>query len=321
MIGLRKLCHNRLELYASRFPLDALKPYLLDYYRNAYATIVLYEDNPEVFHETGIFRFDASEPETFNYEEFRAPIIEEFHDRLAICTVENLFLHLERYMEDRPLEDDPFHNLVFSISLKPPSRDVLLDWERNIDQRLRRVLYDDDSSEHFHLFPDEVCVVYSHANHYSSVTSDQEELIQSIFEDVVERHLSPTCMPPYSPQLVEALYDHLKTYGTLRLKADRLHLDKATGQPFLLVTYPGQSRPWRKQFSRLLLSPTGDPLSLTEPEETSRLRYHLLYSDMTLWPMILAVAFMSVVVLGAVVLRVMFSSPSLSITIPVLCYS
>src|SRR5579883_3198550 len=127
MIGLRQLSNGRLELYASHFPLDILKPYLLDYYREAFATIVLYEDNIEVFHETGIYSFDASEPETFNYEEFRAELAEEFNDKVAVCTVENLFLHLQTLMEEKPLQDDPFHNLVFSISIEPPSREVLLD--------------------------------------------------------------------------------------------------------------------------------------------------------------------------------------------------
>jgi len=98
MIGLRQLSDNRLELYASRFPLETLKPFLLETYAQAYVTLILYEDNPEIYHETGIFQFNASEPETFNYEEFQAPLIAEFHDRLAVCTVENLFLHLERYM-------------------------------------------------------------------------------------------------------------------------------------------------------------------------------------------------------------------------------
>jgi hypothetical protein len=310
MIGIRQLSKDRMELYASQCPLDALKPYLLDFYREAYVTIVLYEDNNEVYHETGIFSFDASEPETFNYEEFRAPLIEEFHDRLAICTVENLFLHLERYMEEKPMEDDPFRNIVFSISLAPPSRDVLLDWEKNIDKRLRRVLYDDKSTEHFQLFPEEVCVVYSHGNHFTSVTSERENLIQAIFEDVVERHLAPICEPPLAPGLITALYRHLTTYNIIRLKADRLHTDEA-GQPYMLVTYPRQSKGMKKPFSRIILSETGVPLSLSEPEETTRFRYHLRYSDMSLLPMILVVSFMSFVILGALFLRMVFPSHTL----------
>src|SRR5580658_2612194 len=139
MIGLRQLSNRRLELYASQFSLETLKPFLLERYKDAYATIVLYEDNIEVFHETGIFSFDASEPETFNYEEFQAPLVAEYNDKLAICTVADLFTHLERYMENKPMEDDPFHNLVFSISHQPPSPDVLRDWEKNIDKRLRHV--------------------------------------------------------------------------------------------------------------------------------------------------------------------------------------
>lgn len=308
MIGLRQLSNNRLELYASHFPLETLKPYLLAYYREAYATIVLYEDNIEVFHETGIFSFDASEPETFNYEEFRAPLIEEFHDRIAICTVENLFLHFDNFMEEKPLEDDPFQNLVFSISLTPPSRDVLLDWEKHIDNRLHRVLYDAKSSEHFQLFPEEVCVVYSHDNHFTSITSEREDLIQAIFEDIVERHLAPIiATPPLSSGLVEDLYRHTKTYGVIRLKADRLHTDEA-GNPFLLVTYPRTSRGLQKRIARIALDQNGMPLSIGEAEFIPRLHYHLKFNDLSFLPMVLAVSLMSLAVMSALYFRILFPS-------------
>lgn len=307
MIGIRELTNNRLELYASRFPLDVLKPYLLDFYREAYATIVLYEDNIEVYHETGIFSFDASEPETFNYEEFRAPLIEEFHDKLAICTVENLFLHLQKYVEEKPLEDDPFQNLVFSISLVPPSRDILLDWEKNIDKRLRRVLYDVKSSEHFQLFPNEVCVVYSHDNHFTSVTSDREELIQSIFEDVVERHLASLCNPPLSPSLVSDLYRHTRTYGCIRLKAERVHIEDSN-RPMLLVTYPKKSTFRQKLISRIALTPDWAPLSLSEAQFIPRLVYYLRYSDFSLLPMVLVVLLLSLSVFFGLYLRILFPS-------------
>lgn len=306
MIGLRKLSNNRLELYASHFPLDTLKPYLLDFYRDAYATIVLYEDNIEVYHETGIFSFDASEPETFNYEEFRAPLIEEFHDRLAVCTVENLFLHLERVMEEKPMEDDPFQKLVFSISLAPPSRDILLDWEKNIDKRLRGVLYDEKSSAHFQLFPNEVCVVYSHDNHFTSVTSDQEDLIRAVFEDVVERHLAPITTPPLTSSLVDDLYRHLRTYGAIRLKADRLHTNEH--HPFLLVTYPGSSTRKLKRFAKLMLDANGTPLSIGEPDMMSRMRFHLRYSDLSYLPMVLVVSLMGFAVVSALYFRILFPS-------------
>lgn len=310
MIGLRQLSNNRLELYASRFPLDVLKPYLLDYYREAYATIVLYEDNIEVYHETGIFSFDASEPETFNYEEFRAPLIEEFHDRLAVCTVENLFLHLENFMEDKPLEDDPFHNLVFSISLAPPSREVLLDWEKHIDARLKRVLYDAHASEHFQLFPDEVCVVYSHDNHFTSVTSNREDLIQTLFEDVVERHLVDLSPPPLSPSLISDLYYHTKQYGRIRLKPERVHTTPAR-EAYLLVTYPGQANFKQKLIASIKLSDTGAPISISEASWISRLQYYLHYSDLSLVPMVLTLTFMTLAVIGALYFRILFPSEPL----------
>lgn len=310
MIGLRTLSNNRLELYASRFPLEVLKPYLLDYYREAYATIVLYEDNNEVFHETGIFSFDASEPETFNYEEFCAPLIEEFHDRLALCTVENLFLHFQNFMEEKPFEDDPFRKLVFSISLEPPSREILLDWEKNIDKRLRNVLYDHHSSEHFQLFPNEVCVVYSHDNHFTSVTSSREDLIQTVFEDIVERHLSPLCQPPISPSLISDLYWHTKNYGCLRLNPERLFEDKEQNN-FLLVNYPGCSTQLTKLISRISLTPTGEPVSLSPAEPLQRFRYYLKYTDFSLFPIILVVSLMTIAVVSALYFQILFSSKAL----------
>lgn len=305
MIGLRQLPPNRLELYASACPLEVLKPYLLHFYGEAFATIVLYEDNYEVYHETGIFSFDASEPETFNYEEFRAPLIEEFRDRVAICTVENLFLHLERFMEEKPMEDDPFQNLVFSISLAPPSREVLLDWEKNIDTRLRRVLYDAKSTEHFHLFPDEVCVVYSHDNHFTSITSEREDLVRALFEDMVERHLAPLATPPILPEITDTLYQHVQTHGMVRLKADRLYTEKS-GESFLLVTYPKQRRFRLKQIARMQLDPSGQPLSLSEVEIVPWTRYYLHYMDLSVLPMVLTVVLMSLAVIGALYFRILF---------------
>lgn len=308
MIGLRQLSHNRLELFASRFPLDALKPYLLSNYREAFAVIVLYEDNIEVYHETGIFSFDASEPETFNYEEFRAPLIEEFRDRLAICTVENLFLHLQATMEEKPMEDDPFHNLVFSILLTPPSREVLLDWERNIDHRLKRVLYDQRSTDHFLLFPYEMCVVYSHGNYYTSVTSEQEDLIQAVFEDIVERQLASISSPPFNPQFIAALYGHVKQYRTIRIKTERVHRDKSR-QPFLLMTYPKRATFWTKPVARLMLDDTGNPVSFTEPEWISRLRYNLQYRDPILLPIVLILLLMGLTVAIVLYYRLNFPAP------------
>ncbi len=310
MIGLRQLSHNRSELYASHFPLDILKPYLLKDYREAFATIVLYEDNIEVFHETGIFSFDASEPETFNYEEFRAPLIEEFHDRLAICTVENLFLHLEHYMEEKPMEDDPFVNLVFSISLTPPSREVLEDWSRNIDQRLQRVLYDVESSEHFQLFPNEVCVVYSHDNYYTSVTSDREDLIYTMFEDLVEQYLAPITAPPLPQPFVQSLFELTKTQEVIRMKAERLHTDEE-GQPFLLVTYPKQPFSQRKKMSRIYLNETGTPMAITPIETLPRLLYLWRYTDLSFTPIILTLALMTAVVGVAFFLRILLHAPKL----------
>ncbi len=308
MIGLRQLSNNRQELYASRFPLEILKPYLLDYYKEAFATVVLYEDNIEAYHETGIFSFDASEPETFNYEEFRAPLIEEFHDRLAICTVDNLFLHLERYMEERPMEDDPFHTLVFSISLAPPSRDVLLDWEKNIDDRLKRVLYDDRSTEHFQLFPDEVCVVYSHNNHFTSVTSALPDLIKTVFEDIVEQHLAPLLNQPLAPALMETLYHHTNAYGAIRLKPERVYQDD-TGKSFLLITYPRQHGGGKKQIAKLYFDAHGNPELLSDVELISLRQYYLKYSDLSFLPIILTVFLMVVLVFGAFYFRVLFQSP------------
>ncbi len=310
MIGIRQLNNNRKELYASRFPIDVLKPYLLDYYRDAYATIVLYEDNIEVYHETGIFSFDASEPETFNYEEFQAPLIEDLHDKLAICTVENLFLHFENYMEDKPMEDDPFHNLVFSISKAPPSREILLDWEKNLDKRLKRVLYDEKSEDHFHLFPFEVCVVYSHDNYYTSVTSDNETLIRAIFEDVVERHLADLPSPVVSPELMDSLYQQTQEHGGIRLKVERMHYD-SFGQPFLLVTYPKQSIFQKKRIAKLSLNEEFSPVAITPPVEVPKLLYILRYSDLTLLPMVLVLTVMTLAVVSALYFRILFPSQPL----------
>jgi hypothetical protein len=303
MIGLRPLSNNRRELYASHVPLETLKPYLLHFYREAYATIVLYEDNIEVFHETGIFSFDASEPETFNYEEFRAPLIEEFHDRLAICTVENLFLHLERFVEEKPMEDDPFHNLVFSISLAPPSRELLLDWEKNINKRLRRVLYDYKSTEHFQLFPNEVCVVYSHGNYFTSVTSNHEALLEAIFEDIVKRYLGPLTTAPIPKSVIDALYWHTQTYDCIRFKPDRLHKD-AEGKPFLLMTYPKREKLKQKPFAKIFLDVAGTPTSVSEQEFLLRLVYHLRYTDPTFLPMILIAALMCIVIAASLYFRI-----------------
>lgn len=306
MIGLRNLSNNRLELYASRFPLDILKPYLLDYYREAYVTIVLYEDNIEVYHETGIFSFDASEPETFNYEEFKAPLIEEFHDRMAICTVESLFTHFQRYMEDKPLEDDPFQNIVFSISLVPPSRDILMEWEKNIDKHLRQVLYDVKSSEHFQLFPNEVCVVYSHDNYFTSVTSDQEDLIRAVFEDVLEKHMAPICDPPLPIELTNELYGHIKTYGCIQINPDRICND-SEGNVSMLVAYPGHSTRFSKLVSRIQLDETGIPVDISDTQYISRLQYYLRYSDFSLLPMILLAGLMIIAICFGLYFRIIFT--------------
>ncbi len=310
MIGLRHLSNQRLELYASHFSLESLKPYLLDFYREAFATIVLYEDNIEVYHETGIFSFDASEPGTFNYEEFRAPLIEEFHDRLAICTVENLFLHFQRLMDEKPMEDDPFHNLVFSVSLVPPSRALLLDWEKNIDQRLRRVLYDDRSIEHFQLFPHEVLVVYSHDNYFTSVTSEQEDLLQALFEDLVEQSLAPITREKLQLPFLNQLYEYLNTYGTLRFKTERIHYD-AENQPYLMVTFPGHSKGFKKLLAKIHLDNQGYPMSVSPVFSMPRWQYDLRYRDPTFMPMVLMVLMMLMMVLAGLYYRILFPSQPL----------
>lgn len=297
MIGLRHLSHNRTELYASHFPLEALKPYLLEYYRDAYATVVLYEDNPEFYHETGIVMFQAGEPETFNYEEFQAPLIEEFNDKLAICTVENLFQHFDNLSQSRPKDDDPFYNLVFSISLSPPSREILLDWEQNIENRLETVLYDTKAEGHFLLFPYEDGVVYSHGNHYTSITSDKPELIRAVFEDMVEKQLAALTQQPINQSLLNTLYQQLLTHGALRLSPDRVHPDK-DGTLFLLVTYPGQKLQGEKRIAKLGLSAQGEPVSLSEPELMPRWRYHLYFNDWSMLPFILLVILMAIGIVG-----------------------
>jgi len=291
VIGLRQLSNQRLELYASRFPLDGLRPYLMACFKDAYATIVLYEDDPEAYHETGIYSFDAEDPVTFNYEEFQAVLIEEFNDRVAVCTVENLFRHLDRVQENNPMADEPFRNLVFSISQTPPSRELLMDWEKNITRRLKRVLYDAKSSEHFQLFPNEECVVYAAENHFTCVTSDREDLIWAVFEDVVERQMLPLTQPPLQPGLLKGLYQHLKTWGVLRIVPERLHT-APDGSSFLLVTYPKHHRFRSKQIAKIRLDEAGTPVEISDTEQLGRLQYQLRYTDLTLMPVLLVLSFM-----------------------------
>jgi hypothetical protein len=210
-------------------------------------------------------------------------------------------------MESRPLADDPFHNLVFSISLTPPSRDVLLDWEKHIDKRLKSVLYDEDSEEHFRLFPDEVCVVYSHNNHFTSVTSDRWDLLRMVFEDIVERQLTPVIKPPLPPEFVEALYSHTKTFGTIRLNAERLYTDR-NGQNFMLLTYPKKSTAKRKRFAKMWIDDDGKPVHIDAPQLIPRWKFVLKYSDLSFTPMALVVMLMLFAVASALAMQLMFSN-------------
>jgi sulfur transfer complex TusBCD TusB component (DsrH family) len=304
MIGIRTLSHNRQELFASRLPLDVLKPYLLADYAQAYVVLVLYEDTQEVIHESGIIRFDPTEPVTYNYERFQAPLIADYHDKLAVCTVENLFLHLERYVEDNPLADDPFHNIVFSVLEQLPSSEVLESWEKNIDTRLKRVLYDVKSSDHFQLFPEEICVVYSHNNHYTSITSDKPDLIYALFEDTLERQLAPLNSPELLPAVVQGLFQQAQYYQTIRLVADRLYQDEH--KPYLLITYSSKhSSMENKLLCKLFLSEKGHPVFLDEPFYMPRWQYWLKYSDLSILPMVVMVSLVALAVLAAVYLKLL----------------
>jgi hypothetical protein len=172
------------------------------------------------------------------------------------------------------------------------------------------VLYDVKSSEHFHLFPKEVCVVYSHDNYFTSVTSDREDLIQAIFEDILERYLAPLCNPPLSPELVSELYRHTKTYGCIRIQAERLYQDPQTGS-FLLVTYPKKSTRTQKLVSRMPLADDGTPTAVSEAEYLPRWRYYLYYSDFTMMPVVLVVSLMTLAVLFGLYFRILFPSQPL----------
>lgn len=323
MLGVKSLSHNRWELYASQCPLSVLKPFLLSHYPNAIATLVLYEDFREVYHETGIFSFDASEPETFNYQDFQAPLIEQFHHRIALCTVENLLLHFERRMAQDPLRDDPFHNLLVSISWQAPPRPQLIEWASSIDKHLKETLWDKDSPNHFLLFPDEVCVLYSQDNYFTSMTSNQDSLIKALFNDVMSYKLlgpydrmnqKTGPLPVLSADLMDALYDHVKDVGCIHLHNERLY--RHQGKDYWLITYPQSEQPIQNDttkhaVSHIRLNDQHLPEALEPMVPLSQWAYHSRYTDWFWFPVAMVLVLMLLTIIAIFVLPPSFTNPSL----------